>query len=598
VIVGLPAAGLDPGWQGGLYMAAERGMHFGSHVIFTYGPLGFLAIPQLWYVGLARIAFAYQTVIHVLVCVTLVYGLRRSLGLVAAAVVGFPALIFAPATDLPTLLACAWCLIILQPRAPSWGPTLVAVGGGVLAGVETLVELRPGPVIALMCAVALLFTERRAKNLAVFAGSLLGTGVILWFATGQGIGNVGAFLSHGLQIVAGYSEIMGLPSGSGLAALAVAAGIAFVIAAAVTAAPDEHRRFGAGLVAAIFVFAAFKEAFVRADIYHREGFYAAVLLAGLSAFPAVRPGVVPRAAAVAGLVALGAVVIHTTRPAVAVFNPIDHARTAVDQVRMIVSDRRAEAYRVYAAGQMVQRYSLPHGIRALLGQHTVHVDPWDTGAAWLYRLHWDPLPVFQNYSAYTSALDRLNARALVSSTAPQRILRENTVVVDALHTPPGIDGRIGVWDPPGQVVAMMCNYVPLATTLRWQVLARAGNRCGVPHLVRSSSAGPGQTVEIPAAPPGEAVVGRIHGLGISGLERVRTWLYRAPSRWARLNGIGGVRIVPGTAADGLLLDVSSTSDYPPPFALSPGVRTISFAGFSGRLKIEIYEMPVRSLRAA
>ncbi len=38
-----PVDGLDPSWQAGLMMATERGMDFGTEVLFTYGPLGFLS---------------------------------------------------------------------------------------------------------------------------------------------------------------------------------------------------------------------------------------------------------------------------------------------------------------------------------------------------------------------------------------------------------------------------------------------------------------------------------------------------------------------------------------------------------------------------
>jgi hypothetical protein len=37
-----PFVGLDASWQAALYMAAERGLGFGTQIVFTYGPLGFL----------------------------------------------------------------------------------------------------------------------------------------------------------------------------------------------------------------------------------------------------------------------------------------------------------------------------------------------------------------------------------------------------------------------------------------------------------------------------------------------------------------------------------------------------------------------------
>ncbi len=75
-----PAVGLDPSWKAGLYMAAHRGMHFGTQIVFTNGPLGFLGYPGYWYEGLGALAFIYQGALHIALCISLVWSLRRSWG--------------------------------------------------------------------------------------------------------------------------------------------------------------------------------------------------------------------------------------------------------------------------------------------------------------------------------------------------------------------------------------------------------------------------------------------------------------------------------------------------------------------------------------
>ena len=57
---GTPVAGLDTSWVAGLYMATHAGLHFGSDVIWTYGPLGFLAQASVIYRALGVIWFAYM----------------------------------------------------------------------------------------------------------------------------------------------------------------------------------------------------------------------------------------------------------------------------------------------------------------------------------------------------------------------------------------------------------------------------------------------------------------------------------------------------------------------------------------------------------
>jgi hypothetical protein len=59
-----PSAGIDPSWVEGLYMAAERGLDFGTQIVFSFGPLGFLDFPGAYVVDLGRLAFASSALAH------------------------------------------------------------------------------------------------------------------------------------------------------------------------------------------------------------------------------------------------------------------------------------------------------------------------------------------------------------------------------------------------------------------------------------------------------------------------------------------------------------------------------------------------------
>src|SRR6188472_7525 len=85
-----PAPGLDPSWGAGLQMAAHDGLVFGREVVFTYGPLGFLSVPTLWYQDLGAAAVAYGALVHILACTLILWAaLRvfdRPLGVIVAIV--------------------------------------------------------------------------------------------------------------------------------------------------------------------------------------------------------------------------------------------------------------------------------------------------------------------------------------------------------------------------------------------------------------------------------------------------------------------------------------------------------------------------------
>jgi hypothetical protein len=237
-------------------------------------------------------------------------------------------------------------------------------------------------------------------------------------------------------------------------------------------------------------------------------------------------------------------------------------------------------------------YKLDPPTLRLLEGRTVHVDPWEIALAWYYGLRWRPLPVFQDYSAYTASLDRLNAGRLDAAGGPERVVRENTALVDPQYPQPTIDGRLPAWDPPAQSLALLCNYAPLRTTARWQVLGKVRDRCGPPQLIRSLHVRDGQTVTLPAAGDGGAVFIRIRGAGVSGRERLRALLYRARARQAVLNGTQAYRLIPGTAGDGLITSIPRTVDFPGPFSLSPDVRTIAITGVGRSLGIDVFRMTV------
>jgi hypothetical protein len=77
---------IDHSFHAGLNMAAERGLDFGSEIVVTYGPLGFLKSYLVFFPGPARLAALYGLVLHFALSVSLVWAIRRNFG--AAIAVG------------------------------------------------------------------------------------------------------------------------------------------------------------------------------------------------------------------------------------------------------------------------------------------------------------------------------------------------------------------------------------------------------------------------------------------------------------------------------------------------------------------------------
>jgi hypothetical protein len=205
------------------------------------------------------------------------------------------------------------------------------------------------------------------------------------------------------------------------------------------------------------------------------------------------------------------------------------------------------------------------------------------------------VPTFQNYVAYTSGLDEQNAEKLVADDGPTRILRENMGEPDATTPWLSVDARFPAWDPPAQNLAMLCNFIPLHTTRRFQVLGRGPDRCGPEEEIESVKVEWGATIKVPPARSGAVVIARIHGAESGLEEKLRTTFFRAKPTYLVTNG-AAYRLIQKTAEDGLIMSIPPDADFPgPAFTLSPAAQEISPQGGSGSLTIDFYSIPIKPI---
>ena len=112
----------------------------------------------------------------------------------------------------------------------------------------------------------------------------------------------------------------------------------------------------------------------------------------------------------------------------------------------------------------------------------------------------------------------------------------------------------------------------------YQVLADTGKACGPETPLSTVTAKLGEKVSVPAAPsPDDIVLVRVHGVGDGILARLRTALWKSPTWHVRVDDIR-YRLVPGTAADGLVLAVPAAAQGSAPFAFGAPAETIAISG--------------------
>ncbi|HVW46492.1 MAG TPA: hypothetical protein VHA76_05525 [Solirubrobacterales bacterium] len=591
-----PGVGLDASWNAGLAMGAHDGLHWGTQLVWTYGPLGFLQTQLVWFTDQTVLTFLYQGLLHVVFCVALVWALRRRLPLLLACLGAFVAVTVLPLLELSLLsavIASFW--LLEEPRSDRFLDAFVVLAA-TFAAPAALVKLSTGPLVPVVLLIALVGARVGARRIALYVVLLAAELLGLWLLAGQSLGDLPAFVERSVQISAGYSAAMlrstevaaWKVTAATLGAIAVS--IALVVVAWLGPYRDRRGRRAGTLLVALAAFAIYKEGVVRVDAGHLTVYFAnACVLWAAVGFGPGRRWYVP---AVALLVFAASLPL---RPAGTEhnLNPVDNLHYAFDQARNLASPGRRAAVMEDGRRGAEATYALEPGALAALHGHTVAVEPWEAGAAWAYRLDWRPQPVFQNYSAYTPALDRMNAAMIESPAGPERLLRENAAVVDAEFPTPDLDNRFAGWDPPEQARAVLCNFAPLYTSERWQVLGRVADRCGPERPLGQFEAAAGQSVPVPTPEPGTVVFARIDGAGVSGLERVQNLLLHARSRHAVVNGETRYRLVPETAGDGLLMRAAPGVVEPGPFDPVPEARTITVEGGSDRITYDFYALRVR-----
>jgi hypothetical protein len=591
-----PSVGLDGSWNGGLAMAIHDDLQWGRDIVFSYGPLGFINGQSLWYDDLGLIAFAYGACLYVAFCMTLVWALRRLIPALPTVAIAYLIVTVLPLAEQAILVAVLVCMRALEGDRSERALNAFVVAGATFGAIEVLIKLSAGPVIAVFFLIALIGLRARWWQVGAYLVLLAAEVLALWLVTGQSLGEIPDFLRNTYEIVSGFSAAMitttDVPAWEVTAATVAAVCVAFalVIASAQGSYRDSRARWcGVGLMA-LAAFTVFKEGVVRTDAGHLSLFFSTACVLWISV-PWARARWYWMLAGVAVIVAIG----WPVRPEGQTNNldPIVNVRHAFDQARNVLSPSRREELTNAGRVAMKSIYKLDPRTLAALRGHTVAIEPWEIGVAWAYRLDWDPLPVFQNYSAYTSRLDQINTEAVSGPEGPERILRENTGLVYPEFPTRSIDSRFPGWDPPAQARAVLCRFAVVRATERWQVLARRPNRCGPSRPIGSAEASPGEAVQVPAPGRDEVVWARIDGAEIGGLERLLALLAHPRTRHAIVNGDQSYRLIPGTATDGLMMRSSDGIGGKGAFAQIPQARTVAVTGAGEDLHFSFYAMRLR-----
>jgi hypothetical protein len=371
--------GLDLSWEVSLQMALNQHLAFGTQALFTFGPLGFLSVPEwlgtsVWFGNFALLALVNIIVIRFAVASVVFAATRRTYGALAGVVISLVVACYAgPYADLSVLLIVL--IGFLSKERTTRATVAVSIGVGAFGAVEALEKVSVG---VSACILVALFIASLPRGRLIAATAAITTFVpvliLAWLIVGQPLGSLASYLHGAEQISSGYSSAMQV-SVVGLWAYAAAfllAVVGVVGARETTASTGKRQRFGLILLWLFFCFSAFKEAFVRSGPGHTQIYFFAMLTT-LFAFRwrAGRRGLVLLAAAVALFGGLAADNLSISQ---VLKQPVGIAWAYRDIHDMVDGSTRASLISA-ARRSIIAAEPLPPPALSLLSGHTVAVYP-------------------------------------------------------------------------------------------------------------------------------------------------------------------------------------------------------------------------------
>ena len=543
---------IDGGFGATLHYEAATRQSAGTHLISTFGPLGFAYYP----VYLPE-TFGRLLAVSALFAAVLGWGLAwigwaawASPWGAAVAIAACAPFVGTPDVRFLLLPILAVCIELPRPRAPA--ALRIALGAAI--GLSALVKTTFFTAAVLALAPLILRDLLSRRALPLLALSAAGAAVVAWLGLGLSAAEWLAYLDWSTRDVGpGYSAAMQLPTAPALVVHAVAVAVATLLAAVLLARRGHRTDWWApGLAMAGLLFLLFKAGLVRADVHVFITSFG-LLVCGIVL--AVLWGPSPRRIAAGALLvgALpGALLWHAvavqSAPTSRLYRAVGPAEI-VDRLSrtadLIWGDALARAHAQHAA-EMRAAVPLP----PLSGP--VDVYSYEQSVLLASGLTFRPRPVFQSYMAYTPRLARANAEFLAGDGAPRWIVlqpetidRRFPAIDDAaawpiLLTHYRAEGRVG-------------SYALLerrATALSWRLLP-----LGRLHTATDTP------IEVP---PG-LVWARID-VGETLADRVAAALFAAPYVFMDVTFANGApwryRLVPAVARDGFLLSplIGATPD--------------------------------------
>ncbi|MDJ0588808.1 MAG: NPCBM/NEW2 domain-containing protein [Pleurocapsa sp. MO_226.B13] len=430
---------LDASWASAVHVAFKDRIQFGRDFIYTYGPYGFLRVARNFFPETYGYGFGFSILIAIAVWAGLFrlvrYCVSRGDG---SLIFLIPLLGFFP-NQILSIDSFQFPIIILPLVlyfyvSKRMSPALV------LTIINAALSSLTKHTYLLLCITFMVLITidelGKLKRVPQVAPVYLAFLWLFWVFAAQDLANVPAYIINGLEIVRGFSAVMGIAGPVNEVILYVLATGIFLLSIGIV----EARNRGwwgmlptLGLAAILFI--TFKGAFTRHDTHALQALFnvtpvmlifTAVLWSSIkSSVWRVGKQIKLSLTLLLGtsallMTVLGSIILnHYFNYGYGIYSleVVEHNTTKLTQVIKVLSGKE-DFQAIATQGKTYIQTRNP--LSAVSG--TVDLYPNEIATIFAYDLPYKPRPVIQSFSAYTSKLARLNAQHLKQPDAPEAIL--------------------------------------------------------------------------------------------------------------------------------------------------------------------------------
>lgn len=543
---------LDFSWAGALPYFAHRGFHFGTDVIFTFGPLGhFVSYAYTGYFTTERTLWEF--VIKALATALFCWVLCELRPVIRVALAVSIILLLGNNEEAYSFTITLTGLMLLRSlERRFWVHVLLGLFLAVLALVKFTYFVQG--TCAIGCAVSYYVFRRRWTAMASLATSFFVGLLTCWGLAGQTLRDFPHYIGNSLAITSGYNAAMSTPTANATVIwIAVLEGmlLIFLLALFWVDADDKACLAFGSVFLILTLFFSWKHAFTRWD--HAYKFFMLfpelLLVSWLLSSKMNRPNrwgfALTCVAIMSALVGLA--ILWKGTLSWIVVRSSDQFRFAWS---VVTGHAQFDEKRRTGLAEAQNKFYLPR-IGAVVAGRTVDVLGYRQGIAILNGLNYVPRPIFQGYSAYTPSLIELNTQYYQSSRRPE-------FVISKLET---IDHRFPTSEDSGVLLELLYHYRPILSENGWQLWETVHPIQALqPQLIAKLSATLGQYVPIPE----NAFIWIELELKETLWGRIAALLYKSAPIFIELEDDRGqrvrYRIIPSMASSGWLLNPELTND--------------------------------------